>query len=129
MASAIVRTVNSQGRVLTRLLADEVLGVPHRPILIALAAGPLLVLAVRGRRSPQCSREVRRRGECRGVGLHAPGRSMGELLEQPSIAVRIAERGERAVTPMLGIRTTINRNVSTCIFSLTRLIGSDSVAA
>ena len=103
MASAVVRTVNSRGRVLTRLLADEVLGVPHRPILIALAAGPLLVLAVRGLRPPQRRGEVRRRSEGRGVSLNATGRSVGHLLEQPAVAVRIVERGERAVAAMLRV--------------------------
>ena len=104
MVTAIVRTASSQGQFLSHLLANEVLGVPVRPVFIALAAGPLLMLAVRCLRPPQRGREVRRRGEGRGVRGHATWRSLGQLLQQPAIPVRIAERGERVVAGMLGIR-------------------------
>ena len=97
MVTAIVRTASSQGQFLSRLLPDEVLGVPVRPVFIALAAGPLLMLAVRCLRPPQRGREVRRRGEGRGVRFHVTWRSLGQLLQQPAIPVRIAERGERVV--------------------------------
>lgn len=52
MATAIVRTASSQRQILAPLLSDYVLGVPVRPVLIVRAPGPLLVLAVRGRRPP-----------------------------------------------------------------------------
>ncbi len=38
-------------------------------------------------------------------GSTRPGRRVGNLLEQPAIAVRIAERGERSIAATLGIRT------------------------
>ena len=56
-------------------------------------AGPLLVLAVRGRRTSERGRELGRRGECRVVRVHASRQSLGDLLEQPAVAVRIFERG------------------------------------
>ena len=59
MMTTVIRAVTSHGQVLTRLFAEEVLGVPVRPIFIALATAPLLVLAVRGFRAPQRSREIR----------------------------------------------------------------------
>src|ERR1700686_3607651 len=42
---------------------DHVLGVPVRPVRILLA-DPLLVLAMRGRRTSERGREFGRRGEC-----------------------------------------------------------------
>src|SRR5882757_8829466 len=63
------------------------------------------MLAVRGRRTAERARELSRRGECRVVRVHASGQSRGDLLQQPAVAVRIAERGERAVAAALGIRT------------------------
>src|SRR6185295_4328236 len=38
-------------------------------------------------------------------GVDAPGQPGRNLLEQPAVAIRIAERGERAIATMLGIRT------------------------
>src|ERR1700724_3595463 len=68
-------------------------------------AGPLLVLAVRGRRASERGRKLDRRGEGRAVRVHASGQSYDDLLEQPAVAVRIAERGERAVAAMLRVQT------------------------
>ena len=47
-------------------------------------------------RSPRATARPRfgRRSERRNVRVHAPGQSRGDLLQQPAIAVRIAERGE-----------------------------------
>ena len=67
MVTAVARNVASQEQVRARLLADEVLGVPVRPILIALAAGSLLVLAVSGFRAPKRARQV----ACGGQGSYA----------------------------------------------------------
>ena len=48
-------------------------------------------------------------------------------------AALVGTDGRGAVAGITGVGTTknasINRNISNCIFSLTRLIGSDSVAA
>src|SRR5437660_11393978 len=93
----------SQWQLLAGLLRDDVGGVPVRPVFIVPAAVPLLVLAVRGGRAPQRARKIGRRGECR-VADHAAGQSCGDLLKQPAVAVGIAERGERAVAAVLGIR-------------------------
>src|SRR5271168_2424073 len=93
---------NSRGRVLTRLLPDDVVGVPVRPVLV-VAANPLLVLAVRRGGAPERSGEFGRRGE-RG-GLDAPRPSHSDLLQQPAVAVGIVERGERAVAGSYGIET------------------------
>ena len=50
------------------------------------------------------ARSLRRR-EGRRRGVDATGQPGRDLLEQPAVAVRITERGERAVAAMLGIRT------------------------
>jgi hypothetical protein len=63
------------GSSLPGLLPHDVLGVPVRPACIVLA-GPLLVLAVRGRRTSERGRELSRRGECRVVRVHASGQSL-----------------------------------------------------
>ena len=68
-------------------------------------ADALLVLAVGGRGAPKRARQIVRRREGRRRGVDATGQPRGDLLEQPAVAVRITERGERAVAAMLGIRT------------------------
>ena len=60
---------------------------------------------MRGRRTPQRARQIVRRREGRRRGVDATGQPRRDLLEQPAVAVRITERGERAVAAMLGIRT------------------------
>src|ERR1700753_1390791 len=67
-----------------------------------MLADPFLVLAVRRRRAPKRGRKLSWRGEGR-VCLHASGQSRGDLLEQPAVAVGIAEGSERAVAAMLRI--------------------------
>ena len=66
---------------------------------------PRFVLSVRGLRTPQRARQIVRRREGRRRGVDATGQPRCDLLEQPAVAVRIAERGERAVAAMIGIRT------------------------
>ncbi len=65
--------------------------------------------AFRARRAPPrrvgAHPQAQSTSECRLVRVHASGQSRGDLLEQPSVAVRIAKRGERAVAAMLGIET------------------------
>jgi hypothetical protein len=68
------------------LLGHHVFGIPIRPIFI-MRAGPLLVLAMRGGGATKCCGKVSRRGERRVVGVHAPGQSRGDLLQEPGVAV------------------------------------------
>ena len=58
-----------------------------------------------GRGAPKRACQIVRRREGRRRGVDATGQSRRDLLEQPAVAVRITERGERAVAAMLGIRT------------------------
>src|SRR5271167_1699640 len=57
------------------------------------------------RRTSRASSHLPRRcaGRCRWVD--APGQPRRDLLEQPTVAVGIMERGERAVAAMLGVPT------------------------
>ena len=80
--------------------AHHVLGVPVGPVLVRLA-GARLVLAVRGRRAPQRLGQVGR-GGVRRVAGDAAGQAGRDLLQQPAVAVRVAERGEGAVARVLG---------------------------
>src|SRR5262249_898324 len=84
------------------LVRDHVFGVPGGPVRVGLA-GPLLVLAVGGLRAPHRGREVGRVRERRRAGIQAPGKPIGDLLKEPVVAVRIAERGERAIGVVLRI--------------------------
>jgi hypothetical protein len=65
----------------------------------------LLVLAVGGRRTPKRARQVACGAERSRGRVDAPGKPGRDLLQQPAVAVGIAERGERAVAAMLGVRT------------------------
>src|SRR5882724_12052230 len=76
------------------LLARHVLGVPVRPILVALPPGALLVLAVGGLGTPKCARQIRRGCECRLSGVDPAGQPRRDLLQQPAVSVRITERSE-----------------------------------
>src|SRR5229473_2639450 len=68
-----VRNRCSGRQLLAALLPDDVGGVPVWPVRIVLA-DPLLVLAVRRRRTPERGREFSRRGEGR-VPVHASGQA------------------------------------------------------
>ena len=59
------------------------------------------MLTVRGFRPSERTRQLAGRGERRSV--HAPRKPLGDLLQQPNIAVGIAERGIRTVGTTLGI--------------------------
>src|SRR4051794_21551901 len=65
----------------------------------------LLVLAMRRGRPSERRCELSRGGERGDVGLHAAGQARGDLLEQPAVAVRIAERCQREVAAAIRIRT------------------------
>ena len=86
------------------LFIDDVVGVPVRPVLIVLAAVALLVFAMGGGRAAQRCGEIGRRGERGVVAVDAAGQSRGDFLQQPAIAVGIAERGIRTVAAALRIR-------------------------
>src|SRR5262245_28118151 len=70
---------------------------------------PLLVLAMGGRRTTERAREVSRRGERRVVRVDPSGQSYGDLLEQPAVAVRVSERGERDVAAAFRIASRERR--------------------
>ena len=79
------------------LLRDHVGGVPVGPVHVVLAAHPLLVLAVRDRRATHRVRQIGGRRE-RGLGgVDAAGKPLRDLLQQPLVAVGVAEGGEGAV--------------------------------
>src|SRR5207248_140812 len=88
-------TINSQllrslRQLRAGLLCDHVLGIPIRPVGVSLA-GAFLVLAVSGLRTPKRAREIARRTERRCCGVDPTGKPRCDLLEQPAVAVRIAE--------------------------------------
>src|SRR5271167_5172631 len=63
------------------------------------------MLAVGGLRPAKRAGQVACGGERSRGRVNAPGKPRRDLLQQPAIAVGIAERGERAVAAMLGIPT------------------------
>jgi len=86
------------------LFADQVARVPLRPVRV-LGADACLVLAVRGGGAAQGRGEVRGRGEGGDRRVKASGQPGGDLLQEPAVAVRVAERQERAVAGALRIRS------------------------
>src|ERR1700709_1067269 len=56
---------------------------------------------MRGSRAPERGCEFGRRGEGGVAGVYASGQSRGDLLEQPAVAVRIAERGKGTVAGVI----------------------------
>jgi hypothetical protein len=66
-----------------------------------LPADALLMLAVGGLRTPKRACQVACGVERSRGTVDAPGQPRGNLLEQPAVAVRIPERGERAVASPL----------------------------
>ena len=83
-----------------RLLADHVRRRTSRPVRVGLP-GPRLVLAMRRGSTAQRLGEVGRRRERRRCCVDAPGEPRRDLLEQPAVAVGVAERGERAVAAVV----------------------------
>src|SRR5690349_24361168 len=53
----------------------------------------------------ECAGELGGRGECRAACVDTTGQARVDFLEEPAVAVRIAERGERAVAAMLEVPT------------------------
>src|ERR1700735_4617485 len=91
-------------QVFAGLLAHHVFGVPVGPVRIG-GADAFLVLAVSGGSATHGVGQILRRSERRRRLVNAAGQPGGDLLEQPTVSVRITERGERAVAAMLGVRT------------------------
>src|SRR4029079_8407861 len=80
------------------LFCNHVGGIPVGPVLVALATGALFVLAMRGLRASKGIGQVDHRYEL-GLGAIDPaGKSRRDLLQQPAIAVGVAECGERGIT-------------------------------
>jgi hypothetical protein len=65
----------------------------------------LFVLSVGSFCTAKRARKIVRRCKGRRRGVDATGHPRCDLLEQPAVAIRIMERGERAVAAMVGIRT------------------------
>src|SRR5215510_8937784 len=63
----------SRRKRLARLFVDHVLGIPVRPAHGIVLAGLFLVLAVRGRRAPECGSKLAGRSERRDVRVAASG--------------------------------------------------------
>ena len=83
------------------LLRHHVPGVPVGPVRIG-RPDALFVLAMGDRRAPHRVSKVARGVIRRRRRIDAPGQPGRDFLQQPAIAVRIAERGERAVAAMIG---------------------------
>jgi DNA-binding XRE family transcriptional regulator len=94
------------------------------------------------RNTPKDERQLDTNYEPSPVDVHVGGRirllriSAGMGQEELCAALGVShekmrefESGATRIGPELLYDASINRNVSNCIFSLTRLIGSDSVAA
>src|SRR5271166_6460275 len=63
------------------------------------------MLAVSGLSAPKRTCQVACEAERSHGRVDAPGKPCSDLLQQPAVAVGIAERDERAVAAMLGIQT------------------------
>src|SRR5436189_2464249 len=113
---------SSRRQLRPRLLRRHVRGVPVRPVRVALS-GALLVLAMRSFGTTKSARQVAYGAERRHTGVDAPGQSRCDLLQQPTVAVRVAERGERTVAAMIRIGTA-NRAVRAEMEDLTYLDSS-----
>src|SRR5947209_4526422 len=71
---------HSGRQVLPGLLADQVFGVPVRPVLVMPAAGALLMLAMGGAGPAQGRGEFGGAAEA-GLAFHPAGQAGGDLLE------------------------------------------------
>jgi hypothetical protein len=85
------------------LLRHYVRGVPVWPVRVGLPDA-LLVLAVGGLGAAKRGRQIVRRSELRLGEVDAPRQPGRHLLQQPPVAVRVAERGEGAVGGVVGRR-------------------------
>src|SRR5829696_6490 len=95
----------SQRQLPAGLLRYHVLGIPVGPVLIPLTTHAGLVLAVGSRRPPHRAGQVRDGREARRARVDPAGEAGRDLLQQPLVAVRIAERGVTKVTAPCRVRT------------------------
>jgi hypothetical protein len=72
------------------LASDDVSGVPIWPVLISLAEA-LLMFAGGCFRTAECAREIACGAERSRSRVEAPGKPRRDLLQQPAIAVGVAE--------------------------------------
>ena len=84
---------------MVRLLPDDILGVPIRPVRI-MPAGSVLMLAIRVRIAPQRGRELC----CRDKGRVTLDPTRKTRVEHSTVAVRIVERGLRKVAATFQVR-------------------------
>src|ERR1051325_2291735 len=110
---AVNATVNQVhcGSSVPPLRSRLVSGVPTGPVGVALAE-VLLVLAVGSLGTPHCARQVICRAERSHASIDATGQSRRDFLQQPTVAIGIAERSQRAVGAPLRIWTA-DRTVRT----------------
>src|SRR6185369_1323471 len=89
----------------------------------------LFVLAVGSLGTPHCARQVACGAERRYAGVDASGQSRRDFLQQPTVAIGIAERSHRAVGAPLRIWTA-DRTVRTEVEDLANVDarGDDRVA-
>src|SRR5512138_265119 len=100
-----MRTASGSRRLLLAgLLADDVAGLPVRPLGVVLTAVPLLVLTMGGRGAAQRGGEIGLRRERGGGSVDAAGQPRGDFLQQPAVAVGIVERSIGAIGGVLGMR-------------------------
>ncbi len=88
-------TTAAYRQLLAGLLADDVFGVPVRPVLIVLAAVPLLVLAMRDGRAPERTRQIGRRREGRVPSTRPGNRAVISWNSHPLPSGSLNEANER----------------------------------
>src|SRR5262249_55236858 len=93
----------SQRQLCAGLLRHHVGRVPVRPVRVALTGAPLM-LAVGSFRAPHRACQTRRRREYHLGGVDPPGQPRRDLLQQPAVAVRVAECGVGAIGGVIGRR-------------------------
>src|ERR1700689_4232794 len=97
------RRIRSFRQLFPGLLSHHVLGVPVRPVRVALP-NALLVLAVSGLRTPKRARQVACGAQGSRTRFDATGVPYHDLLQVPAVAVGITEQGARAVGETLGMQ-------------------------
>src|SRR5262249_33504224 len=90
-------------RLRSGLLADHVLGIPVRPVLIVLTAHAFFVFTVRGTGATERSGEIGHGGKGGDSGVDAASEAGGDLLQEPAVAVGVFEGGEGAVAAAVGV--------------------------
>src|SRR6185312_2011747 len=86
------------------LLRAHVRGVPLRPTIVAMPQA-FLVFAVGRLSTPKRVGQIGCRREGCRRGIDAARQPRHDLLKQPAVPIRIAERGERPIAATYGIRS------------------------